>query len=36
MGTMVVGNLPEQLAATVRKEMETSGKLIRALGISAD
>jgi hypothetical protein len=32
MGTIVVG----RLAATVRKEMETSGKLIRALGIRAD
>jgi hypothetical protein len=30
------GSSPEQLAATVRKEMETSGKLIRTLGIRAD
>ncbi|MGZ5711645.1 MAG: Bug family tripartite tricarboxylate transporter substrate binding protein [Burkholderiales bacterium] len=36
MGTMVVGSSPEQLAATLRKEMETSGKLIRALGIRVD
>jgi tripartite-type tricarboxylate transporter receptor subunit TctC len=36
MGMMVVASSPEQLTATVRKEMETSGKLIRALGIRAD
>jgi tripartite-type tricarboxylate transporter receptor subunit TctC len=36
MGMRVVGSSPEQLAATVRKEMETSGKLITSLGIRAD
>lgn len=36
MGTMVVASTPAQLGAAVRKEMETSGKLIRALGIRAD
>ncbi len=36
MGTLVVGSSPQALAATVRKEMETSGKLIGALGIRAD
>ena len=36
MGMMVVASSPEQLTATVRKEMETSGKLIKALGLRAD
>ena len=36
MGTMVVASSPEQLRAAVKKEMETTGKLISALGIRAD
>jgi tripartite-type tricarboxylate transporter receptor subunit TctC len=36
MSAMVVASSPEQLAAAIRKEMETSGKLIRTLGIRAD
>ncbi len=36
LGTMVVASTPEALTAKVRTEMETSGKLIRALNIRAD
>ena len=36
IGTMVVASSPEALTAAMKKEMETSGKLIQKLGIRGD
>ena len=35
-GTEVVGNSPEELAAKIKSEMATSGKLIKDAGIRAE
>jgi tripartite-type tricarboxylate transporter receptor subunit TctC len=36
IGVTIVANLPQQLAATIKSDMATMGKIIKDVGIRAD